>query len=90
MVPLRTGGNLLALVGVLLTPDGLPLALVRRAAQVLRMARAAADPEERGEAVTSRVLEARSAHLSRAPPAPGGSQRETGAPETDPLLSVLQ
>jgi hypothetical protein len=46
-----------------LTPEGLPLALARRAAEETRMARAAAELEERGEAVTSRAL-AQAAHIS--------------------------
>jgi hypothetical protein len=47
-----------------LTPEGLPLALVRRAAEARRMVKAVADLEERGEAVTSRSLAA-AAHISR-------------------------
>ena len=60
-----------------LTPEGLPLALAGRAAEEMRMARAAADLERRGEAVTSRALAA-AAHISRehrlhlAPPARNG------------------
>src|SRR5215467_11723786 len=46
-----------------LTPEGLPLALARRASEVTRMARAAAGLEERGEVVTSRAL-AEAAHIS--------------------------
>ena len=38
-----------------LTPEGLPLALARRAAEVMRMVNAVAKLEERGEAVTSRA-----------------------------------
>jgi hypothetical protein len=47
-----------------LTPEGLPLARARRAAEQMRMARAAAELEEHGEAVTSRALAA-AAHISR-------------------------
>src|ERR1051326_5301038 len=46
-----------------LTPEGLPLALARRAAEDTRMAKAVADLEERGEAVTARALAA-AAHIS--------------------------
>src|SRR5215831_10736380 len=46
-----------------LTPQGLPLTLARRAAEQTRMAKAAAELEERGEAVTSRAL-ATAAHIS--------------------------
>ena len=38
-----------------LTPEGLQLALARRAAEDTRMAKAVADLEERGEAVTARA-----------------------------------
>ena len=38
-----------------LTPEGLPLALARRAAEDTRMVNAAAELEERGEAVTARA-----------------------------------
>jgi hypothetical protein len=41
-----------------LTPDGLPLALARRAAEDRRMANAVAKLESRGETVTSRALAA--------------------------------
>ena len=60
-----------------LTPEGLPLALARRAAEATRMAKAVAELEKRGEAVTSRSLAA-AAHLARehcvrlAPPARDG------------------
>jgi hypothetical protein len=47
-----------------LTPEGLPLVLARRAAEQARMVKAAAELEERGEAVTSRSLAA-AAHISR-------------------------
>ena len=46
-----------------LTPEGLPLALARRAAEQTRMINAVAELEERGEAVTSRALAA-AAHIS--------------------------
>src|ERR1051326_4044704 len=41
-----------------LTPEGLPLALARRAAEDRRMANAVAKLEERGEAVTARAVAA--------------------------------
>ena len=47
-----------------LMPEGLPLALARRAAEQTRMVRAAEEVEARGEAVTSRAL-AQAAHISR-------------------------
>ena len=59
------------------TPDGLPLALERRAAEAVRMDRAAADLEKRGEVVTSRAL-AQATHISREHRmhlAPGGQNR---------------
>jgi hypothetical protein len=46
-----------------LTPEGLPLALARRAAEQTRMASAVADLVERGEAVTARAVAA-AAHIS--------------------------
>lgn len=47
-----------------LTPEGLPLALARRAAEQKRMLKAVAELEQRGEAVTSHTL-AGAAHISR-------------------------
>jgi hypothetical protein len=72
-----------------LTPEGLPLALARRAAEETRMARAGADLEERGEAVTSRAL-AEAARISLNTACRWLRQRETGAREATALLSVLQ
>lgn len=73
-----------------LTPEGLPLALARRAAEQARMARAATALEERCEAVASRAL-AQAAHISREHGVYAGSrQRETGARAFGPMLSVLQ
>jgi hypothetical protein len=72
-----------------LTPEGLPLALARRAAEDVRMASAAAELEERGEAVTSRALAA-AARISLNTACTWLRSRETGALETDPMLSVLQ
>ena len=72
-----------------LTPEGLPLALARRAAEETRMARAAEDLVERGEAVTARAL-AQAAHISLNTACTWLRQRETGELETDPMLSVLQ
>jgi hypothetical protein len=46
-----------------LTPEGLPLALAGREASATPMARAVAELEARGEAVTSRAV-AESAHIS--------------------------
>ena len=53
------------------------------------MARAAAELEERGEAVTSRAL-AEAAHISLNTACTWLRQRETGAMETNPMLSVVQ
>lgn len=50
--------------GEQLAAAGVPLVLARRAAEEIRMARAAADLEKRGEAVTSQAL-AEAAHISR-------------------------
>ena len=72
-----------------LTPEGLPLALARRAAEETRMARAVAKLEERGEPVTSRAVAA-AAHISMNTACTWLRQRETGAMETAPALSVLQ
>ncbi len=72
-----------------LTAEGLPLTQVRRAAEATRMAKAAADLEERGEAVTSRAL-AEAAHISLNTACTWLRQRETGESETAPMLSVLQ
>lgn len=71
-----------------LTPEGLPLALARRAAEETRMTRAAAELAERGEAVTSRAL-AQAAHISLNTACTWLRQRETGALESTPALSVL-
>jgi hypothetical protein len=72
-----------------LTPEGLPLALARRAAEHALMARAATDLEERGEAVTSRAL-AEAAHISLNTACTWLRQREMGARAFGPMLSVLQ
>jgi hypothetical protein len=72
-----------------LTPDGLPLALARRAAEHARMARAATDLAEHGEAVTSRAL-AEAAHISLNTACTWLRQRETGTRAFGPMLSVLQ
>ena len=72
-----------------LTPKGLPLALARREASVTRMSKAAAELEERGESVTARTLAA-AAHISLNTACAWLRQRETGAPETEPMLSVVQ
>jgi hypothetical protein len=53
------------------------------------MARAAADLENRGEAVTSRALAA-AAHISLKHACTWLRQRETGMSAAEPLLSVLQ
>src|ERR1051326_3044562 len=67
-----------------LTPDGLPLALARRAAEVPRMVNAAAKLEEHGEAVTARALAA-AARISLNTACAWLRQRETGAMETAPV-----
>src|SRR5215831_5637097 len=72
-----------------LTPEGLPLALARRAAEATRLAKAAADLVERGEAVTSRA-EASAAHISLNTACAWLRRRETGAIETEAMLSTLQ
>jgi hypothetical protein len=72
-----------------LTPEGLPLALARRAAEETRMAKAVADLVERGESVTSRSLAA-AAHISLNTACTWLRQRETGTLETEPMLSVVQ
>src|SRR6516162_7654366 len=64
-----------------LTPEGLPLALARRAAEATRMARAAQALEERGEAVTSRALAA-AAHISLNTACTWLRQHETGVSDT--------
>ena len=64
----------------------LPLALARRAAEVTRMAKAAAELEERGEAVTSRSL-AQAAHISLNTACSWLRQIETAAPEDAPMVS---
>jgi hypothetical protein len=71
-----------------LTPEGVPLALARRAAEATRMAKAAAALEERGEAVTSRALAA-AAHISLNTACTWLRKLETGALETVPTLSVV-
>jgi hypothetical protein len=72
-----------------LTPEGLPLALARRAAEQTRMARAAADLEERGEVVTSRAM-ATAAHISLNTACTWLRQRETGVTADALMLSGLQ
>ena len=72
-----------------LTPEGLPLALARRAAEDRRMANAVAKLEARGEAVTSRALAA-AARISLNTACAWLRQRETGATESPAALSVLQ
>src|ERR1051326_6666906 len=67
-----------------LTPEGLPLALARRAAEETRMAKAAAELEARGETVTSRALAA-AAHISLNTACTWLRSRETGIQETEPL-----
>jgi hypothetical protein len=71
-----------------LTAEGMPLALVRRAAEATRMAKAAAELEACGEAVTSRALAA-AAHISLNTACTWLRQRETGALEDAAALSVL-
>jgi hypothetical protein len=71
-----------------LTPEGVPLALARRAAEATRMAKAAAALEERGEAVTSRALAA-AAHISLNTACTWLRQRETGTLESETMLSAL-
>ena len=72
-----------------LTPEGLPLALARRAAEQTRMARAAQALEERGETVTARAVAA-AAHISHNTACTWLRSRETGALESTAALSVLQ
>jgi hypothetical protein len=72
-----------------LTPEGLPLALARRAAEHARMVKAIAALGERGEAVTSRSL-AEAAHISLNTACTWLRQREIGALEAAPVISVLQ
>lgn len=71
-----------------LTPEGLPLALARRAAEETRMANAVADLVERGEAVTSRAVAA-AAHISLNTACAWLRQRETGAMEPTAALLVV-
>src|ERR1051326_8305108 len=71
-----------------LTPEGLPLALARRAAEVIRMTRAAQALEERGDAVTARAVAA-AAHISQNTACTWLRKLETGAMETEPPLSVV-
>ena len=72
-----------------LTPEGLPLALARRAAEATRMAKAVAGLEERGEPVTARAVAA-AAHISMNTACTWLRQRETGAIEDAAMLSTLQ
>src|SRR5215831_16469954 len=72
-----------------LTPEGLPLALARRAAEETRMVKAVAKLEERGEAVTARAVAA-AAHISLNTACAWLRQRETSAMETQATLSTLQ
>ena len=72
-----------------LTPEGLPLALARRAAEVTRMVNAAASLEERGEPVTARAVGA-AAHISMNTACTWLRQRETGTLESEAMLSTLQ
>src|ERR1051326_7275716 len=72
-----------------LTPDGLPLSLARRAAEVTRMVNAAAKLEERSEAVTARAVAA-AARISLHTACAWLRQRETGTMEDAAMLSVLQ
>jgi hypothetical protein len=72
-----------------LTPEGLPLALARRAAEETRMVKAVADLEERGEAVTSRALAA-AAHISLNTACTWLRQREAGISDAVPMVSVLR
>jgi hypothetical protein len=71
-----------------LTPEGLPLALARRAAEETRMARAVEALVKHGEAVTSRALAA-AAHISLNTACTWLRQRETNAKENAATLSVL-
>jgi hypothetical protein len=71
-----------------LTPEGLPLALARRAAEDRRMANAVAELEKRGEAVTARAVAA-AAHISLNTACAWLRQRETGAMEPAAALSVV-
>ena len=60
-----------------LTPEGVPMALARRAAEETCMANAAAALEKRGENLTSRAL-VPAAHISRNTACTWLRQRETG------------
>jgi hypothetical protein len=71
-----------------LAPEGVPLALVRRAADATRMARAAAELEKRGEAVTARAVAA-AAHISQNTACTWLRSLDAGALETEAMLSVL-
>lgn len=71
-----------------LTPEGVPLALARRAAEETRLARAAAYLQEHGEAVTSRAL-AQAAHISLNTACAWLRQREAGVREEASVLSDL-
>jgi hypothetical protein len=72
-----------------LTPEGLPLALARRAAEATRLARAAAKLDACGEAITSRAL-AQVAHISLNTACTWLRKREMGSMETELMLSVLR
>ena len=71
-----------------LTPEGLPLALARRAAEESRMDSAVADLVERGEAVTARAVAA-AAHISQNTAYTWRRPRETDRMEPAAALSVL-
>jgi hypothetical protein len=71
-----------------LTPEGVPMALARWAAEETCMARAAAELEKRGENLTSGALVA-APHISRNTACTWLRQRETGMSNSEPLLSVL-
>ena len=61
--------------------------LARRAADATRLAKAAADLVERGEAITSRAF-AEAAHISLKTACAWPCQRRIGAPEMEAMLSV--
>ena len=71
-----------------ITPEGLPLALARRAAEQTRMVKAVAELEAHGEAVTSRSL-AEAARISLNTACTWLRQHEIGAMEPPAALSVL-
>ena len=72
-----------------LTPEGLPLALARRAAEVTRMVNAVAKLEERGEVVTARTVAA-AARISLNTACTWLRQQERGTMESAAALSTLQ